>query len=343
MSSQLKWAFRPASTIRTMRLLSLLLLACSAGAQIYDPASQLATVNGQPILEGELDIRGEMIQLEQKAYQTRIAAIRTAIAARLLDIEAQRQGLDVEEMMETQVFVDIAAPTDLEVDAFYNAQKTRIRQPLEDVRPQVEALLLRIRQQEATTKFVEKLRETSNVKILVDPPRLKVDLTAAPMQGPSEAPVTIVEISDFQCPFCRRVQGTLGELQQKYGDQVRWSFKDLPLVSIHPDAQRAAEAARCAGDQGKFWEYRQAMFATSNINSDLHPKTADELGLNRDSFDECLDSQKYAEAVESDSAEAQSLGISGTPAFLINGILLSGAVPLESFIEVIDRELELAE
>jgi len=326
-----------------MRLLSLLLIACSAGAQLYDPKAELATVNGEPILEGELDIRGEMIQLEQKAYQTRIGAIRNAVAARLLDIEAKRQGVSVDKMMETQIFVDIKPPTDLEVDSFYNSQKSRIRQPLEDVRPQVEDLLLRIRQQEATTKFVEKLRETSDVKILVDPPRLTVDLTAAPMLGPSEAPVTIVEISDFQCPFCRKVQGTIGQLQQKYGDRVRWSFKDLPLVSIHPDAQRAAEAARCAGDQGKFWEYRKAMFATSNINSDLHPKTADGLGLDRESFDSCLDTRKYAPAVEADSAEAQSLGITGTPAFLINGVLLSGAVPFESFIEVIDRELERAE
>ncbi len=326
-----------------MRLLSLLLVACSAGAQLYNPKTEVATVNGQPILESALDVRGELIQLEQKAYQTRISAIREAIAARLLDIEAERQGMSVEKMMETKVFVDIKAPTDLEVDAFYNAQKARIRQPLEEVRPQVEALVLRIRQQEATTKFIEKLRETNDVKILIDPPRLKVDLTAAPMLGPREAPVTIVEISDFQCAFCRKVQSTIGELQEKYGDKVRWSFKDLPLVSIHPDAKRAAEAARCAGDQGKFWEYRKAMFATSNINSDLHPKTANELGLNRESFDACLDSSKYAKAVEADAAEAQSLGISGTPAFLINGVLLSGAVPLESFTEVIDRELERAE
>jgi protein-disulfide isomerase len=195
----------------------------------------------------------------------------------------------------------------------------------------------------ARQAFVDKLRGGAEVKIVLDAPRLSVDLSGAPMRGPDDAPVTIVEYSDFQCPFCRRVQPTLSTLQERYGDKIRWSFKDLPLVSIHPAAQKAAQAARCAGEQGKFWQYREELFQNTKISDDLHDEISSKLELDKPPFQSCLDSEKFKAAVEADSAEAQSFGITGTPAFVINGILLSGAQPLEAFTAVIERELEIAE
>ncbi len=116
-------------------------------------------------------------------------------------------------------------------------------------------------------------------------------------------------------------------------------YKDLPLTKIHPDAVGAAEAARCAGDQGKFWEYRDALFAESRVTKQVHPKIVEALGLDAVAFEECVSSQKYNQAVQADGAEARSLGISGTPAFVVNGILLSGAQPKEAFARIIDAEL----
>ncbi len=229
------------------------------------------------------------------------------------------------------------------MEAFYEQQKSRIRAPLENVRPQVAQLVRQIREQQAREAFVEKLRESHEVAVYLDPPRLPVDLSDAPILGPLDAPVTIVEFSDFQCPYCRRVQPTLAKVKEKYGDKIRWSFKDLPLVSIHPAARKAAEAARCAGDQGKFWEYRAAMFEETDISDSLHTRTAEALELDGEKFQGCLDSDQYRDAVQADLTEAEGLGLTGTPAFLINGVLLSGAQPFEAFEEVIDRELERAE
>lgn len=302
----------------------------------------LAVVGGVEITEDDLDIRGELIRLEQEEYQLKSEALEEAIATKLIEQEAAKRGVSVEELEQTEINSKVKEPSDLQVEAFYEQQKARIRQPLEAVRPQVKELLANIQQRDLRMGFVDTLRESAEVRVLLDAPRLPVNLDGAPMKGPEDAPVTIVEFSDFQCPFCRRVQPTIDELQAKYGDKLRWSFKDLPLVSIHPEAQKAAEAARCAGDQDKFWEYRAKMFANNDINSALHTQTAEELGLDQPKFQECLESGRYAEAVQADSEEAAAMGISGTPAFLINGVLLSGAQPLDAFEQVIDRELERA-
>lgn len=302
----------------------------------------LAVVGGVEITEDDLEIRGELIRLEQEAYQLKSQALEEAIAAKLIEQEAAKRGVSVEELERSEINSKVEEPSDLQVEAFYEQQKARIRQPLEAVRPQVKELLANIRQRDLRMEFVETLRESAEVRVLLDAPRLPVNLDGAPMKGPDDAPIMIVEFSDFQCPFCRRVQPTIAELQSKYGDKIRWSFKDLPLISIHPEAQKAAEAARCAGDQEKFWEYRAKMFANTEINADLHTQTAEELGLDQPKFQECLESGRYAEAVQADSEEAAAMGISGTPAFLINGVLLSGAQPLEAFEQVIDRELDRA-
>lgn len=327
-------------------------LACSTqgapqGAAAASKAQQgtggpLAIVGGVEITEADLDIRGELIRLQQEEYQLKSQALEEAIASKLIEQEAAKRGVSVEQLELTEINSKVEEPSDLQVEAFYEQQKARIRQPLEAVRPQVKELLSNLQQREVRGQFVETLRADAAVQVLLDAPRLPVSLEGAPMQGPADAPVLIVEFSDFQCPYCRQVQPTIKQLQAKYGDKLRWSFKDLPLISIHPEAQKAAEAARCAGDQDKFWEYRAKMFANTDINAGLHARTAEELGLDSAQFQACLESDRYAEAVAADSAEAESMGISGTPAFLINGVLLSGAQPLEAFEQVIDRELDKA-
>jgi protein-disulfide isomerase len=329
---------------------AILLTACSATGQNPAPkpaesasGGPVATVAGQPITDADLDVRGELMQLEQQAYDIRMQALEEVIADRLIAAEAQKRGVSKDKLIESEISSKVEDPTPLEVEGFYEQQKARIRQPLEDVRPQVVELIRSLRERDVRQEFVAGLRESADVKILIDPPRMSTDLSNAPFRGPENAPITIVEFSDFQCPFCRRVQPTLKQLQEKYGDKLRWSFKDLPLISIHPDAQKAAEAARCAGDQEKFWEFRAAMFDSNQINRSVFDSTAEAIGLDKEKFTTCLDSDKHAEAVQSDLREAESLGLNGTPAFLINGVLLSGAQPYEQFEQVIERELDKAE
>ena len=323
-----------------------LLTACSATGQNPAPAPSasatgpVAMIAGQPVTDADLDIRGELMQIEQQAYDLRMQALEEVIADRLITAEAAKRGVSKEAFIETEITSKVQDPTPLEVEGFYEQQKARIRQPLEEVRPQVAELIRSLRERDVRKELVDGLRKDADIKVLIDPPRVSTDLSGAPFRGPEDAPITIVEFSDFQCPFCRRVQPTLKQLQDTYGDKLRWSFKDLPLISIHPDAQKAAEAARCAGDQEKFWEFRAAMFEESQINRALFDKTAEAIGLDKEKFTSCLDSDTYAQAVQDDLREAESLGLNGTPAFLINGVLLSGAQPYEAFEQVIERELE---
>lgn len=299
----------------------------------------LAVVGGKPITEDDLNIRGELLQLEQQRYEITSRALDNAIAERLLEAEAARRGVLLETLLESEVHGKVQQPSDQEVEAFYQRQKERIRRPLVEVRLQVAEALKSIQAGQLQDELVASLREKSEVEVRLEPLRVSIELAQAPLRGPADAPVTIVEFSDFQCQFCKQIQPVIQQLRQRYPKQVNWRFKDLPLISIHPAAQSAAEAARCAGEQGKFWEYRDALFQAVQISVDMHRGVADSLGLDSEPFLACLQSAKYREAVQADSKEAQGLGIGGTPTFVINGIVLSGARPLEEFTRVIEGEL----
>jgi protein-disulfide isomerase len=163
-----------------------------------------------------------------------------------------------------------------------------------------------------------------------------------PSLGPSDAKVTVIEFSDFQCPFCKRWRDdTLDALRKQYGDQIRIVYRDFPLTSLHPEAQKAAEAAGCANEQGKFWEFHDLLFANqATLGVDAYKQHAVTLGLNAEQFNACLDGDKYASEVAADVKDGNSYGVSGTPTFFINGVRLVGAQPLAAFQSVIDQELK---
>jgi protein-disulfide isomerase len=324
------------------------LLACSAtGQQAATPAQTpdaeiVATVDGVDIRVSDLDIGGELTRIRQEEYQAKVAGVEAKIAEMLIRKDAERLDLTFEAYLEQELGDKILGPTDEQVERFYEQQKARIGRPLEEVRSQIERVLQQQIVRTAHDELVARLRGGSEILVSIEPPRVEVTAETLRVRGPEDAPVSIIEFSDFQCPFCRQVQPALAAVQAKYGDQVRWSFKDLPLSSIHPQAQKAAEAARCAAEQDKFWEFRAEMFGSTNITRALFDSTAEGLGVKMDDFAACLDSDRHRDAVIADSAEAESMGISGTPAFVINGVLLTGAQPLENFVAVIDRELERA-
>lgn len=162
-----------------------------------------------------------------------------------------------------------------------------------------------------------------------------------PQIGPDNAKVTIVEFSDFQCPFCKRFHDdTLDALIQKYGDKIRIVYRNFPLTTIHPEAQKAAEAAMCANEQDKFWEMHDLIYANqATMSVDLYKQFAEQLGLDTQKFNDCLDSDKFADAIAADQRDGTSYGVTGTPTFFINGWRLVGAQPLASFEALIDKEL----
>jgi protein-disulfide isomerase len=166
-----------------------------------------------------------------------------------------------------------------------------------------------------------------------------IDPGGHPQRGPDDAPVTIIEFGDFQCPYCRAAEGTLREVRQRYGNKVRLVYMDFPL-SFHANAMNAAMAARCAGEQGKFWQYHDALFANqAALSADDLKARAESLRLNTAKFDACFDDRKYESDILSDKADGKRAGADGTPYFVINGDPLSGAAPFSAFEVLIDRSL----
>ena len=160
------------------------------------------------------------------------------------------------------------------------------------------------------------------------------------IRGNPDAKITMIEYSDFECPFCQRHAPTLQQVLDQYGDDVRLVYRHFPLSSIHPQAQIAAEASECAGEQGKFWEYHDLLFANQSALQATNLKSyAGQLGLNQGQFDDCLDSQKYAAKVNQQTAEAQAAGITGTPGTFVDAELVRGAYPLSAFTQIIDAKL----
>ena len=305
-------------------------------------AKPAAVVAGKPISEDEVTakIMPQLRQLRNEEYQVRSDALNKIIDQRLLDAEAERRSITVGELLREEVDEKTPAPTDAEVEAFYQGQRDRITQPIEQVRDQLRQLLLQNRAQQTRQGFLKTLRDQADISILLTPPRVPVDINPSRMRGNLEAPVTIVEFSDFQCPYCQRAYPTVQSLLSKYPKQVRFSYRDFPLRDMHPQAQMAAEAGRCAGEQGKFWEFHDDLFTKANLLSkeDL-AKHAATVGLDGDKFASCLDSGRYNDSIEKDVQDGIQAGVTGTPAFFINGILLSGSLPASEFEKTIDSEL----
>jgi protein-disulfide isomerase len=209
---------------------------------------------------------------------------------------------------------------------------------------QIESYFRQQRVRERQQQFVAELKGKGGVRIMLEPPRVAVDVGDDPAYGPGTAPVTIVEFSDFQCPFCARVNPTLQKVKETYGDKIRVVFRDFPLLQIHPQAAKAAEAATCANEQGKFWEMHDRLFANQQKLqvADLKQHAVD-LGLNAETFNQCLDSGKHEAEWKKDLEDGAKYGLSGTPAFFINGQFIGGGIPKEAFQQIINEKLKIVE
>ena len=170
--------------------------------------------------------------------------------------------------------------------------------------------------------------------------RYEIPTEGSPSRGPEDAPITIVEFSDFQCPFCRRFyQDTYQPLLDAYPDQIRFVYRHLPLTSIHPDAFPAAVASMCANEQDAFWPYHDLLFGSELLGREAYLQYAADLQLDTTAFEACLDSDRYNEAIQADSDFAINLGVNSTPTFFINGLAVIGAQPINVFQQIIDKEL----
>jgi predicted DsbA family dithiol-disulfide isomerase len=297
-------------------------------------------VNGAEIRESDLPIQAQLASLAKQEYDVKIRAVQTAIGRKVLELAAKAKGVTVDQFVAQEVDAKIPEPSEGELQGFYVAQREQFRQPFESVRERVRQAYREAKIQMLRQALAERLLGAAEIHILLRAPRTAIDIGSAPRRGAAQAPVTIIEFSDFQCPFCKRAQPTLQQVAAKYGDKVAFAYKDFPLDDIHSDAHAAAEAAHCAGDQGKYWEFHDALFAISpDLGKAKLLDIARQTGLNQPAFSACADSRKYKDRVDKDAAEGQRLGVDGTPAFFVNGVNLTGAVPLADFEKIIDAEL----
>jgi len=335
--------------LRVTQLLSLLFLLSAFNTRLtlstLAASEPLAEVNGIAITSEEVDkpLAPQLNKLEEQIYNLKRQRIDALINERLLAEEAKKRSISVPALMDAEVTSKVGLVTEQEIENFYQANKARYPGEESAAREQIRSFLQNQKLQARREAFLQSLRAGAKVVVNLKPPavqRVEVKTDGAAFKGPAKAPVTMVEFTDFHCPFCKRALSTIAEIEAKYSDKVKIVFRDFPIDQLHPQARRGHEAARCANEQGKFWAYHDLLYENA-------PKTGLEdlkayaklAGLNLQSFETCFTAGKYKAAVEKDLEEGRRLGVTGTPAFFINGRLVSGAQPLDAFVRVIDDEL----
>jgi len=328
--------------IRCLRIAAALLAAAPALFAADRPP--VATVGGAAVTAEDLDraLGNRLMRVRSEEYQMKRAALDELISERLFKREAEKRHVTVDELLKAEVDAKVSVPTPAEVEPFYEGTREHFgNMPHDEAIQQIIDGMRRQRTTQRKNDFAKALRDAAGVKVLLEPPRADVKADG-PARGNGSAPVTIVEFSDFECPFCGRASATVSKLRDKYGDKVRIVFRDYPLPS-HRSAPRAAEAAHCADDQGKFWEMHDKLFSKTGpvAESDIR-KYAEDIGLDLPRFAQCLDSGKHTETWKAAQLDGVMAGVGSTPTFFVNGRMLIGAAPIEAFASVIDEELERA-
>ncbi len=306
----------------------------------------LATVGAKTFTRSEIEarVKPKLVELEAQRYEIMRDGLDEAVAEELFKLEAAARKISTEQLEKDEVDAKVPAPTDAEIQKVYDENKEDLQgQTLEQVKPQIVEYLKAEKAQVRRQAFIQELKTKYKTVDKLKAPTVEVATAGRPERGGgAKAPVTIVEFSDYQCPFCKRGEESVQKVFETYGDKVRIVFRNYPLP-FHERARPAAEASLCANAQGKFWEYNKKLFANQNALGDDNLKAyAKDLGLDTAKFDECYAKKPYSADIDKDLADGVMAGVNGTPAFFINGRSISGAQPFEKFKEIIDEEMAAA-
>jgi len=338
------------SAKRVMRLAliaTLLLGGVRAGlaADQNDGGAVLATVGSHRITQQQVDDQVLHGVSPSQLYDLRKQAMDKLIDDYLVEQGAKKAGVTPDQYLAKAT--NQAPVSESEARKFYDDHRAAIDQQVkgqtfDQIKGRIILALEHQNARESREAFMAKLRAESGVKIALQAPHVNIASAGHPWAGGKEAPVTVVEFSDFQCPYCRAAEPSIKQLQAKYGDKIKLVYLDFPL-GFHEHAMDAARAAQCAAAENKFWQYHDALFVdqTKLAPADLKA-TAAKIGLNSTQFDACYDKGTPDEAIRSTQAQGQSLGVTGTPTFFINGREITGAQPLDKFTAIIDEELAAA-
>ena len=306
----------------------------------------VATLDGSAITRAEVDERAKdrLLRVRQEEYEARKQALDELVGQKLLEKEAKSRGIPVAQLLKDEVDRQVPAPTPEMVAQVYEQNRAGFGNRPRD---QAEADVVRALTERArgayAQAFTNRLREKAALTVALDPPRATVIVPAdAPTLGPQNAKVTIVAFSDYQCPYCQRAQSVIDQVMKSYGGKVQLVHRDFPLEG-HAQAMVAARAARCAGEQGRFWDYHHSLMLVRGDLSEIDLRQrASGLKLELAPFASCIGSERHDASIRDGLEAGLKLGVNSTPTFFVNGQMLVGAKPFEAFKDAIEVELKRA-
>ncbi len=308
-------------------------------------AGVIAKIGGQEITEEELigEDKVDFFDLKKREYELKMERLGKLLVDKLIGAEAKKAGMPLEEYISKNITKGEIKISDSDFKKFVKEKRIPESQVNAQIKERITQYLQQQKKQDQVQAYVAKLTKSSPVEVYFSKPKMnvQVEVGGSPTAGGEKAAVTIVEFSDFQCPFCSRGAETVTEVKKKYGNKVRIAFKHFPLP-MHREARPASEASMCINEQSsdKFWKYHDLLFKNQDkLDAASLEKYAKDVGANVDKFKECFAAGKFKDAVQKDLDYGEKVGVKSTPTFFVNGQLVAGALPPEAFSEIIDEEL----
>ena len=321
----------------------LMVVVQAAFAQTSDTA--VAKVNGRTILLKDVDesIQSQLIPLQAQIYALRKVALDNLVSRVILEQTARDRNISLEELKRQLTSGKVEVTPD-QIDQLYFENALAFgAMSVDEVKERLRLDLESRARMKLYRDALAEMTRRSQVEVWLEEPRIALGpFNEAAALGPAAAKVTIVEFSDFQCPYCRTSQQSLRQILREYGDRVRLVFKHLPL-DIHEQAFPAAIAAYCAGEQRQFWAFQDALFAANELSAETFHKIAAGLRIDNPEFKLCLSSSSARSGVLADIRLARQLGFNSTPTFLVNGKIVQGAIGYDEFKRIVEKELSAAE
>jgi protein-disulfide isomerase len=333
--------------VRTSVVAAVILAAAFPGSASPPPPADLPSssdvtaveVNGVQIPLSEIERKrpAAMFQARSNYYEAARRTVEEYVEDLLLQEEARKENLTVPELLNRHVDSVIAKdPSEETFRVLYETADTT--EAFESVRIKIADAIRQKRLAKAKAAYLSSIRNRATVAYLLAPPRAPISLENTSARGPANAPVTLTEYADYECPYCQQIQPTIEKLEREFKGKLAFIYKDFPLP-MHANAQKAAEASRCAQAQGKYWEYHDLLAAQKQLDAATLKAHARQLKLDTERFEKCLDGGETAAAVKAQAGEAQNLGLQGTPTFFINGRYVTGSLTYERLRDVILEEL----
>jgi predicted DsbA family dithiol-disulfide isomerase len=325
-----------------------------SGEGLTPTGKRMAIIDGAAISEEDIqaaaanEIRGltrrkaiAILSFEREEHAIYERHLANVVDNRIIAIEAKKRGTTPELFVMAELDDSkLKAPTEEAITALWKEKKAQLNLSEEAAREQIRQYLLEQQRRALYKELIVKLRAQYHAQFFLEPLRATITTQGFPTKGTASAPVTIVEFADFECPYCAQLFITLKQVEEHYGDKVRFVFRQFPLTDIHTHAQKAAEASLCAFAQNRFWELHDAMWADNHsLEIDQLKQKASLLKLDTTAFDSCLDAATFADAITKDVEEAKGLSVNATPTLFVNGRFLVGAQSYTTVAAIIDEEL----